>query len=172
MKSKFITLSVVLILIASSALTVWAGLHFSGGAGFGSGSVRIHTELVGVSGGRTATITTTISDGYNLTAVCRNKGGNIAYGQNPVNISNITVVNSANADSNGNAVVDFHIDVIQAAGISAVAAGCPNGNWKVSDLLGHLNVTLTASDGTFVDTLTYSCFVNDVNHVVACTPTN
>jgi hypothetical protein len=172
MKSKFFTTLIVLVILASSALTVWAGLHFSGGAGFGSGSIRIHAEIAGVSGGRTATVTTTITNGNNLTAVCRNKGGNIAYGQNPVNINNITVVNSVNADRNGNAVVDFHINILQAAGITSRSAGCPNNNWKVTDLLGGINVTLTASDGRFTDVLTYSCFVSDVNSVVACTPTN
>ena len=71
MKSKFIKMLIVLMILTSSALVVWAGLHFSGGAGFGSGSIRIHAELVGVSGGRTATVTTTITNGYNLTAICR-----------------------------------------------------------------------------------------------------
>jgi hypothetical protein len=169
MKSKFMTMLVVLIILASSALTVWAGLHFSGGAGFGSGSVIINVSMVGVSGGRTATVNATITDGYNLTAVCRNNGGNIAYGQRPVNLSNISASQVVTADSNGNATSNFRIDVISQAGITWQVAGCPNKNWRVTDLLGGIHVSLTASDGSFTDTQHYSCFVSDIDRIISCT---
>jgi hypothetical protein len=169
MKSYFSKLFITLTILALSALVVWGGLGFSGGAGFGSGSVIIDTELHGVGNARPATVTATISDGVNLTAVCRNNGGNIAYGQNPVNIANITVSQVVAPDGQGNAQGDFHIDVIAASGITWDIAGCPNKNWTVTDLLGHINVHLVATDGTFTDTLDYSCFVNEINRIIACT---
>ena len=72
MKSKFFRLFLTVFILASSALIVWAGLHVIGGAGFGSGSVIIDLTVAGISNNRTATVTATITDGYNLTAVCRN----------------------------------------------------------------------------------------------------
>jgi hypothetical protein len=168
MKSKFFTTLIVLVILASSALTVWAGLHFSGGAGFGSGSIVIDAELAGISGGRSATVTATVTSGAGLTAVCRNKGGNIAYGQNAVNVTGLSASQTVSPDRNGSATVHFRINLTQ--GVSARAAGCPNGNWKVTDLLGGVNVNLTATDGRFTDSQNYSCFVSEVDSIVACTP--
>jgi hypothetical protein len=169
MRSYFYKLFIALVIISISALAVWAGLGFSGGAGFGSGSVIIDASLRGVSNARPATITATITDGGPLTAVCRNNGGNIAYGQNPVTLSNISATQTVTPNSLGNADSHFHIDVIAAGGITWQVAGCPNKNWTVTDLLGSINVQLVASDGTFTDTLNYACFTNEIAHVIACT---
>jgi hypothetical protein len=169
MKSKLFKTLIVLAVLAGSAIVALAGLTFVGGAGFGSGSVIIDARLVGISGNSVTTVTATITDGTNLIAVCRNKGGNTAYGQNPVNLVGITASQAVSPDSNGNADTHFHINIIQAAGIDARAAGCPNGNWTVTDLLGGIQVTIVAANASFSDSLSYSCFVSDVGHVVACT---
>jgi hypothetical protein len=169
MKSKFFKTLIVLAILASTAVVALAGLTFVGGAGFGSGSVIIDARLVGISGSRATTITATITDGVNLTAVCKNNGGNIAYGQNPINLVGISAAQTISPDSNGNANTHFRINIINEAGINWQVAGCPNKNWTVTDLLGGIHVNLTASDGSFTDTLNYSCFVNDIGSTIACT---
>lgn len=169
MRSKFFTVFITILVLASSAIIAWAGLHVVGGAGFGSGSVLIDLTIAGISNNRAATVTATITDGTNLTAVCRNNGGNIAYGQNPVNLVGISASQTVSPNNNGSADLNLHMDVIQLAGITWEVAGCPNRNWTVTDLLGGIQVNLTASDGSFTDIQNYSCFVNELDRVIACT---
>jgi hypothetical protein len=168
MKSKFFSVLVLVLILASSVMTVWAGLHFSGGAGFGSGSVRINVRMVGIAGGRSTNVTATITDGYNLTAVCRNVYGYYEEGDIPVNITNLSLSKTVQPNRNGNAHLNWHVDIIEEAGITWEDVGCPSSDWVVTDLLGHININIHASNGRFNDTLHYSCFVSDVDQIVEC----
>lgn len=169
-KSKFIALLLALVIMSLAAFVVYAGLHFSGGPGFGSGSVIIDVAIAGFGNDlSTTTVTATITDGDNLTAICRNNGGNIAPGQNPVNITGISAAQSVNPSTNGSANAYFHIDVIESAGITWSVAGCPNKNWTVTDLLGGITINLLAANGTDSVSQNYSCYVNELDRIIACT---
>ncbi len=158
---------VILLVLVLFATTAYAGLHFVGGASIGSGSLVADAQISGF-GNNTDTATVTLSVyGTNLTALCQNKGGNIAPGQNPVNV-NVNTSQTVSPDSNGSADASFHVNLLP----TSIEAGCPNRNWSVVDLLGYLQVTLTATDSAtgVTDTLIYDCNVNEAFHQVTCTP--
>lgn len=170
MKSKTLLSIIVLVVLSLSAFVASGGLHFAGGAGFGSGSVIIDVSVAGISSRTQAVVVATVS-GTNLTAMCQNRGGNMAPGQNPVN-ANVVVSESDRSDRNGRSDFSFTIDLIDETGLTKRSAGCPNGNWRVTGLVGTINVNLEAfvdGQNTPADTLNYSCTVNEANAFIECT---
>jgi hypothetical protein len=160
-------IAITLLVIALTALTAYAGMHFVGSASFGFGSLDAQVNIGGF-GNNTDTVTVTLSaTGQNLTALCVNRGGKDAPGQNPVNV-NVYQLQSVYPDHNGNAETSFHVNLLP----SAVEAGCPNRNWSVTDLFGTLFVSLTANDTATGDTavLNYVCVVDQANRSVNCIP--
>ncbi len=157
-------LALVFILVATSA---YASLHFVGGASIGSGSLVANAQIAGF-GNNTDTASVSLNVyGTNLTALCQNKGGKIAPGQNPVNVD-VDRTESVSPDRNGSASTSFHVSLLP----TWSEAGCPNKNWSVVDLLGYLRVTLTATDTATgdTDTLAYECYVNEPFKQIDCTP--
>jgi len=158
-------LALCIILILASAALVYAGLHFRGSATLTSGSLRASVDISGF-GNNTDTVTVTLTaQGTDLTAMCQNRGGNLAPGQNPVNVS-VSASQTVSPGSNGSAEVNFHVNLLP----SSQAAGCPNRNWKVVDLLGTIYVNLFAIDNATgdSDTINLVCFVNEAQQQVTC----
>lgn len=158
----------ILITIFLMAVAVYAGMHFVGGVRFGFGSLDANADLSGF-GSDTDSITVTLSaNGTGLTAMCQNKGGNRAPGQNPLNVS-VSSSQTVSPDRNGRASVAFHLNLLPS---SAREAGCPNNNWKVTDLYGTLNVSLAAFNASNGDSqvLNFVCTVNESQRSVVCSP--
>jgi hypothetical protein len=158
---------ITLVVIALTALTAYAGLHFVGSASFGFGSLYAQANIAGF-GNNTDTVAVTLTaTGQNLTAQCVNRGGHAAPGQNPIDV-NLYQVQTVYPDRNGNAETSFHVNLLP----TAVEAGCPNHNWRVTDLFGTLFVTLTANDTATGDTavLNFTCTVDQAHRSVNCTP--
>src|SRR5262245_2975825 len=139
MTKKRFTRWFVGLLIFSAALVAYAGMHTVGSARFGFGSLDASVDIAGF-GSATDTVTVTLTaTGSNLVAMCQNKGGNRAPGQNPLNV-NVNNSQTVSPGSNGRAQVSFHLNLLPA---SAREAGCPNNNWTVTDLFGTLFVKLS-----------------------------
>jgi hypothetical protein len=165
MKRWIITLLVTTLLLFVMPLAVYAGLHFVGTTSFGFGSLRASADISGFGNNTDSVVVTLSAVGNNLTAMCQNKGGNRAPGQNPVSVS-VNTSQTVAPKKNGTAVVNFHVNLLP----TADAAGCPNRNWTVTDLYGTLNVTLNA-----VDTATgaqasqsFVCVVDEAHRQVTC----
>lgn len=170
MKIKSLLTVLVLIVLSFSAFVAYSGLHFVGNTGFGSGSVIINVAVAGISNQTNAVVVANVS-GTGLTAMCQNRGENFAPGQNPVNV-NVTASDSDRSDRNGRAEFSFTIDLISQSGLSKQSAGCPNGNWTITGLIGTVHVNLQAfveGQSTPADTLNYTCTVNEANTFIQCT---
>jgi len=160
-------IAITFLVIALSALTAYAGLHFVGSASFGYGSLMAQVNIAGF-GNNTDTVSVTLTaTGQDLTAMCVNRGGKAAPGQNPIDV-NLFQRQVVSPDRNGNAETSFHVSLLP----SAVEAGCPNRNWQVTDLYGTLFVSLVANDAGTGDTavLNFVCVVDQANRFVNCTP--
>lgn len=169
MKIKSLLTVLVLIVLSFSAFVAYSGLHFVGNTGFGSGSVIVDVSVAGISARTQAIVVANVS-GTGLTAMCENRGGNFAPGQNPVNV-NVTVSDSERSDRNGRSDFSFTIDLISQAGLTKQSAGCPNGNWTITGLIGTIHVNLQAfveGQSTPADTLNYICTVNEANAFIQC----
>jgi hypothetical protein len=155
------------LLIFSAVLVVYAGMHTVGSARFGFGSLDASVDIAGF-GSDTDTVTVTLSaTGSNLVAMCQNKGGNRAPGQNPLNV-NVSSSQTVSPGSNGRAGVSFNLNLLPT---SAKAAGCPNNNWTVTDLFGTLYVTLSGFNSSNGDSFVHNfvCTVNESQRQVNCT---
>jgi hypothetical protein len=141
MKRRILIL-VLLVLFVIASLTAYAGLSFIGTARVSFGSVHGTVRIAGF-GNDVEFVTVDMNvQGSNLTAFCQNKGGKQAPGQNPVSV-NATVTSPPIAPThNGNATIDMVVEVLP----TVEAAGCPNHNWTVVDLIGTLHITFTAVD--------------------------
>lgn len=162
---------VVLAFLLLIVVPVYARMHFVGDTSIGSGSLTAHAKVAGVGGdGGDVLVTLSVaSTGEPLVALCQNKGKNIAPGQNPINV-NVTASQTVFVLQNGSSDVDFHVELLP----TPEEAGCPNSNWTVIDLLGYLNVKLTAvnlNDGETAQ-LVFDCFVNEAKKTVQCTQVN
>ena len=165
MKKRIISSLIATLVLFMMPLAVYAGLHFVGTTTFGFGSLRATADISGF-GNNTDTVVVTLSAiGNNLTAMCQNKGGNRAPGQNPVSV-NLNTSQTVSPGKNGQSVVNFHVNLLP----TAVAAGCPNKNWTVTDLYGTLNVTLNAVDSATGAQASQSflCVVDDAHRQVTC----
>jgi hypothetical protein len=164
-------LKIIVLLVTISLLTVvpaFARLTFAGGATTGSGSLVAEARVAGVgSDGGLVDVSLTLKNTQApLVAMCQNKGGKQAPGQNPINV-NLYQQQSLTLDSNGSGIAHFHVEYLP----TAAEAGCPNDNWKVIDLLGYLQVTLKATNTTDGESaqLVLACYVEEANKVVDCT---
>ncbi len=157
---------VVFFVVILAATSAYAGLIFVGGASIGSGSLVATAQIAGFGNNTDTTSVSLNVYGTNLTAMCQNKGGNLAPGQNPINV-NLDITQTVSPDKNGTASTSFHVSLLPTWG----NAGCPNGKWTVVGLLGYLRVTLTAFDTATgdSDTLVYDCYVNEPFKQVDCT---
>jgi hypothetical protein len=168
MKHKLKITIIIMIVSLLSVVPAFARLSFAGGVSTDGGSLRAWARVAGVGGDGGSVIVTLKLESTDapLIAMCQNKGGNQAPGQNPVEVS-LLQQEYLTVDSNGSGVAYFHVDYLP----SARDAGCPNRNWIVTDLLGYLQVTMTevnTLDGEMVQTV-LSCYVEDTNSVVECT---
>jgi len=157
----------LLFAIFTGTLLVYAGLHFGGATSFGYGSLKANVEVNGATRYGSVTISVNAT-GSGLTALCQNKGGNTAVGQNPIPIGvSVSASQTVQADRRGDAAASFEMSLVP----SSRDAGCPNDQWKVVDLLGSLQVTLTAVDNSKHNsfaTETLTCTVDQANEVVTC----
>ena len=85
-------------------------------AGLGEGDVDVILEASGIG-----------------TAMCKNKGGNLAPGQNPIEV-NVMGLQSIPETLIKNGTAPFSVTVDDPPLPTATEGGCPNGNWKVVDL--------------------------------------
>jgi hypothetical protein len=154
---------VVVLVFSLAAMTVYAGLHFIGGAGVSLGSVHGTFSIAGFGSRSDVTVTMTVT-GDNLTAQCINRGGTAAPGQNPVDVNASTSV-SGKADRNGRFSAELSLEILP----SWREAGCPNRQWTVDNLIGTIFVNFYATDGTNSDTISYTCDLNEPAGYIACT---
>jgi hypothetical protein len=146
---------IVLVLVSVTALALagvagaqTSGAHFTQG-GFpvctDTGTqLQCTAELAGL-GNETVVANLTAPNATATDLLCENKGGNQAPGQNPAVPSTATGQQMILQPKNGRANIDVSTDV---PSISAKAAGCPNGNWRV--IVGDVeftSYTLTISQG-------------------------
>jgi hypothetical protein len=168
MTKRQISILFLLTCLFVGVLTVYAGLSFIGGGSVTLGSIHGTVQIAGF-GNRTESVTVDMTVvGSNLVASCVNRGGNRAPGQNPVNVN--TTVNSGAVypARNGTASVEMVVNILP----TAQQAGCPNGNWRVTDLIGTIYVTFTGNDPTRGTTITQTlvCNVNEPMQTVVCNP--
>ena len=168
---SILTALVALSLITAPAFAGPKG-HFNGPVSFslgesltasgvlaGYGNIDVIVELVGSGIGE---------------ATCTNKGGNDAPGQNPiqVEVSGIQEI-SASLIENGSAPFTVVTDAPPFP--SAREAGCPNNNWKVTDLFVFwTNAVITVTDAVSGEVLLrqeFTCVTSGPpNESVSCTP--
>lgn len=165
MKKRLIALLLTSLLLFIMPLAVYAGLHFVGTTSFGYGSLKATADISGFGNNTDSVVVTLSATGSNLTAMCQNKGGNRAPGQNPLSV-NVNRSQTVAPGRNGSAYVNFEVSLLP----SAVEAGCPNRNWTVTDLYGTLNVTLNAVDTATGSQASQSfvCVVDEAHRQVTC----
>jgi hypothetical protein len=166
MTKRQISILFLLAIFTFGVLTVYAGLSFIGGGSVTLGSIRGTVQIAGF-GSRTESVTVDMTVvGSNLVASCVNRGGNRAPGQNPVNVNTSITSGAVFPARNGTATVEMVVNILP----TAAQAGCPNGNWRVTDLIGTIFVTFTGNDparGTVI-TQTLVCNVNEPMRTVTC----
>jgi len=136
--SKTHTLKLVmLLLLCMTVLVASAGSpHFVGTTSFRSGSLIFSGDLAGLGN---ENVTVRMDADAIAIAKCQNKGGNIAPGRNPIQITQ-TVSASVVPDENGRAHIELvALDpaTINPPPVSPTPkqAGCPNGNWTVTGFM-------------------------------------
>jgi hypothetical protein len=169
MKKRAVVSLLTLILFVA-VFTVYAGLSFVGGGSVTLGSVHGTVDIAGF-GNDTQSVTVTMNvTGSNLTAWCTNRGGNQAPGQNPVNVNASVTSSEVFPAHNGRATVNLSVNILPTWDV----AGCPNRNWRVTDLIGTIFVTFTGVDtSTEPDTtvtLALVCNINEPNQTIICSP--
>jgi hypothetical protein len=164
MPSKKTSILLTLLIIAVTAVTAYGGLHFVGFSSISYGSLHASFTVAGY--GNSEVSVTLQVEGNNLTAMCENRGGNQAPGQNPVNLNQMWTT-LLNTDKNGNADGSLTVDLLP----SAKQAGCPNGNWHVVDLYGTLYVDLIAQSGGDIATQSFVCNIDENSvYPLTCNP--
>lgn len=137
-KHKRMIVAIIALVLVVGVLGAEAGVTFGGGAGVGGGSVIGYGKVAGCGNQGCDRVEMHVV-GYNMTAWCQNKGGNVAPGQ-----ETLTVDSNFSADLSvvNNGSQDFFIqrEILP----TAQQADCPNGNWSVIDLTGPMTVTLSA----------------------------
>jgi hypothetical protein len=154
------------LIISSAVFVAYAGnVHFVGNILTSTGSFVVEGDVVGLGNGSFTFHLTAYGE---ATALCQNKGGNIAPGQNPVKVSSATS-DTFTSSSNGRAHVYLRAPdpatLPMTTVPSAKAAGCPNGNWRVIGIEANstywksaaLNVTNAATNVTVLQ-VSWTCF--------------
>ena len=138
MLRKFSVLTVLIVLVIA-ATTVLAGATASFGGGF-SGSIH---WLIGIEGNFGSwSLDVYPSGNAGLTALCANKGGNVAPGVNPVTLPSYTVTGGDNGDG-WKGYNEFEV-VVQTPKVGDAnwptweEAGCKNHNWWVISIAGDV----------------------------------
>lgn len=134
MQRKLISFLIAILLIAATVLPVYAAI--SGVFSFGRGSIILTGVIRGLGNTSSNDTVTVLTAQAVVFAECVNRGGNVAPGRNPLQITVSATSAPLQADSNGNA--DVYIRIADPSTISptpinpsAKDAGCPNGNWTV-----------------------------------------
>jgi hypothetical protein len=103
---------------------------------------------------------------------CRNRGGNIAPGQNKVLVGPATSSTPIDSDAieNGNLTFTTNPVVLAAPDtVSGAAAGCPGGNWTgVNPVLTLTDITLTIEQP--VGTVIFTCTASNPNGLSGSVP--
>jgi hypothetical protein len=166
-----------LLLAATLAQAARAGKFHFNIIEFNLGSLEMTGDLAGL-GNEDARVTLTAYG--TVQALCQNKGGQQAPGRNPIK-TNTQQTGVFTTDSHGHVLVEVTAPDPILSGIkpspTPKQAGCPNGNWKVVDLVdGATNWTaarVVVEDGlgrVQLD-LSYTCttfFANGVAVDVDC----
>lgn len=132
---RFLSLALAIILVVAG-LVAPVVLAKKGGGGGGNPHLldktlrwsRGSVELQGAAAGIGESVTVRLDAWGQGTAYCKNKGGNEAPGQNPVDV-HVAAWDEFRADK-GRA--DFWL--VAEATVTWKEAGCPNGNWRVTRL--------------------------------------
>jgi len=176
-RPSLVTLFMVIFLVATAAVAFAGKMHFTSNPTVTLGSLTVEGDLVGVGGGQGALVTVTGTAHAHVVAMCQNKGGNLAPGQNPVLAEATSTDVYGPVADNGRVHVDLEIpdptvaDVV--ASLTAKSAGCPNGNWKVVGIdtssvdWVFLNITATSpTNPTYV--IEGPCDTNFTAGTVSC----
>lgn len=171
----------VLAIVSFVALPAIAGAHFVGGVGFGLGSLIAQGNFAGY--GNDPLLVTLTGTGT-VKAMCENKGGNRAPGRNPIWAS-VSQTGQFTTDGNGKVAIVVTSPDPTAAGFepspTPKQAGCPNGNWRVVDIIdrstnwtgARLQIQSLSTSEMLFDK-SYSCVTtfdaNGINTAVSCTP--
>lgn len=164
-------------LVTATTIAFAGKMHFNSSPQVTLGSLTIEGDLVGVGGGQGALVTVTGNGTAEVIAMCENKGGNQAPGQNPL-VAEVTSSDTFGpVPDHGKVHVELEIpdptiaDVVGA--IDTRAAGCPNGNWSVVGIDSSsidwvfLNITATSpTNPTYV--LEGPCVTNLIAGTISC----
>lgn len=168
----------LLILLALSIAALPAYAAISGVFSFGRGSLILTGVIRGLGNTTRNDVVTVLTGTATVYAECVNKGGNVAPGRNPLQLSVTVQSDPLQADSNGNASVYIRIAdpaTISPAPISPTPkeAGCPNGNWTVRGLQNgsarwQSARVVVLRNGSTELLETYACTDDGVN--ISCSP--
>lgn len=177
-RSSLIALFMAIFLVTATTVAFAGKMHFNSDPVVRLGnSLNVEGDLVGVGGGQGALVTVTGTGTANVVAMCENRGGNQAPGQNPLIAETTSSATFGPVPDNGRVHVDLTIpdptiaDVI--GSIDSKRAGCPNGNWNVVGLDPgsvdwiFLNLTATSpTNPTYV--IEGPCDTNLVAGTISC----
>ncbi len=132
----YFLLSAIVILLLVLVPAAMAGkFHFNSIIFTLGSSLDLNGVLVGL-GNEVAEVELTAYG--SVTAMCQNRGGNQAPGRNPIAVEVVETV-VATTGANGRALVFIEASDPTAPGFepspTPKEAGCPNGNWKVVDII-------------------------------------
>lgn len=153
-RSSLIALLMAIFLVTATTVAFAGKMHFTSSPQIGLGSLTVEGDLAGIGGGQGALVTVTGTATADVIAMCENRGGNQAPGQNPLVARTTSSDTFGPVEDNGKVHVVLEIpdptldDVI--GPVSKKDAGCPNGNWSVIGLDSSsidwvfLNITATS----------------------------
>ena len=155
--------------IALPVAAVFAGnVHLNGDVTFSKGSLTASGVLAGLGNDDVNVIL--VGSGMG-TATCRNKGGNVAPGQTPIQVE-VSGLQSIPATLFENGSTPFSVTVEDPPWPTAREAGCPNRNWSVVAFTvswtGAVITVESLATGEILLEQAYSC-VTTLDSVV-CTP--
>jgi hypothetical protein len=166
--------------IALVAIPALAGPHFIGGVGFGLGSLVAQGNFAGYGSDN---LVVTLTGSGTVKAMCENPGGNRAPGRNPILVA-VNQTGTFLTGQNGKVAITVTSPDPTAAGFepspTPKQAGCPNGNWRVVDIIDRstnwtaARITIKSAAGELYFDQRYSCVTtfdaNGINTAVSCTP--
>ena len=131
-------------LLASLALA--ASVHFKGEQTFTDNGLTLTAdgELAGLGNADVLIVLSAVGDG---SALCRNRGGNVAPGQNKIPVL-VTATQTVLAEEIKNGTTPYRLTTAGPAQPTAAQAGCPNGNWtaEINDVV-FSSATISVEQG-------------------------